>query len=106
MNQGQGHNNATKVQKVMVQPITLIFKHFQSRAKVRVWLFDHKQHYIEGQILGFDEFMNLVIENAEEVKKVKQSEEDKEVKFNRTKLGRLLLKGDNISLIQSVTDKN
>ena len=48
---------------------------------------------IEGQIVGFDEFMNLVLDGAEEVN----------MKSGAKKaLGRILLKGDNITLIQNV----
>ncbi|KAF8944845.1 hypothetical protein BGZ47_003646 [Haplosporangium gracile] len=43
---------------------------------------------------GFDEFMNLVLDGAFEVD-VK--------KGTRKEIGRILLKGDNITLIQSVS---
>lgn len=43
--------------------------------------------------LGFDEYMNVVLDDAEEYH-VKTK--------NRRKVGRILLKGDNITLIQSV----
>lgn len=39
---------------------------------------------------GFDEYMNVVLDDAEEVDSKKKT---------RTPLGRLLLKGDNITLI-------
>lgn len=42
---------------------------------------------------GFDEFMNLVLDSAEEVN-IKTG--------TRKTLGRILLKGDNITLIQNV----
>ena len=42
---------------------------------------------------GFDEYMNLVLDNAEEVDMKKNT---------RKSLGRILLKGDNITLMQSV----
>jgi len=49
---------------------------------------------IEGRIIGFDEFMNVVVDDAEEVYQ-------KEGKEKRS-VGRILLKGDNITLIQQV----
>jgi len=49
---------------------------------------------IEGRIIGFDEFMNLVIDEAVEVY-VKEAKPKRE-------LGRILLKGDNITLIQQI----
>ncbi|KAI8643441.1 small nuclear ribonucleoprotein-like protein E [Parasitella parasitica] len=84
---------SSKVQKIMVQPINLIFRYLQNKSRVQIWLFDKSDLRIEGQIIGFDEFMNLVLENAEEV----------DTKNNtRLKVGRLMLKGDNITLIQGV----
>lgn len=47
---------------------------------------------IEGHIIGFDEYMNLVLDDAEEVHlKTKK----------RRPLGRILLKGDNITLLMN-----
>uniref|UniRef100_A0A8D3E5L6 Small nuclear ribonucleoprotein E n=1 Tax=Scophthalmus maximus TaxID=52904 RepID=A0A8D3E5L6_SCOMX len=64
---GQGQ----KVQKVMVQPIVSFI------------------------IAGFDEYMNLVLDDAEEVHMKTK---------NRKPLGRIMLKGDNITLLQSVSN--
>ena len=45
---------------------------------------------ITGTIIGFDEFMNIVLEDAEE----------EHVKSGKKKqLGRILLKGDNVTLM-------
>ncbi|KAJ1340224.1 hypothetical protein BSLG_005217 [Batrachochytrium salamandrivorans] len=60
---------ATKLQKIMVQPINLIFRMLQQ---------------------GFDEFMSLVLDDAEEVSTKTGA---------RKQLGRILLKGDNITLL-------
>lgn len=81
-----------KVQKVMVQPINLIFRFLQNRSRVSVWLYGNVSMRIEGHIVGFDEYMNLVLDEAEEhfVKSDK-----------RKKLGRIMLKGENITLIQN-----
>ncbi|CAI2181049.1 3399_t:CDS:2 [Funneliformis geosporum] len=57
---------ATKVQKIMVQPINLIFKYLQNKTRVQIWLYEQVDLRIEGQIIGFDEFMNLVLDNGEE----------------------------------------
>ncbi|GAA5816143.1 small nuclear ribonucleoprotein-like protein E [Thamnidium elegans] len=84
---------SSKVQKIMVQPINLIFRYLQNKSRVQIWLFDKTDMRIEGQIIGFDEFMNLVLEDGEEI----------DTKNNtRIKIGRLMLKGDNITLIQGV----
>jgi len=79
-------------QRVMVQPINVIFKNLQQRAKVVIWLYDNIEMRIEGRIIGFDEFMNVVMDEAAEVY-VKESKP-------RRELGRIMLKGDNITLIQ------
>ncbi|KAI9005802.1 small nuclear ribonucleoprotein-like protein E [Phycomyces nitens] len=86
---------ATKVQKIMVQPINLIFRYLQNKSRVQIWLFDKSDMRIEGQIIGFDEFMNLVLDDAEEVMTKEKT---------RRSIGRVMLKGDNISLIQSVNN--
>lgn len=82
-----------KVQKVMVQPINLIFRYLQNRSRVEVWLYESVSLRIEGHIVGFDEYMNLVLDEAEE---------HYTKTGRRRKLGRILLKGENITLIQNV----
>ncbi|KAI8807583.1 small nuclear ribonucleoprotein E [Cladochytrium replicatum] len=82
-----------KVQKVLLQPITLMFRYLQQKVRVQIWLYEQVDLRIEGRILGFDEFMNLVLEEAEEISVKKDT---------RKPLGRILLKGDNITLIQTV----
>uniref|UniRef100_A0A182JD02 Probable small nuclear ribonucleoprotein E n=1 Tax=Anopheles atroparvus TaxID=41427 RepID=A0A182JD02_ANOAO len=82
----------SKVQKVMVQPINLIFRYLQNRSRVQVWLYENTHLRIEGHIVGFDEYMNLVLDESEEYNIKKQT---------RRQLGRIMLKGDNITLIQN-----
>ena len=60
------------------------------KTRVSIWLHDTTDLTIEGEILGFDEYMNLVLDNAEEVSK-----------DGRTKVGRILLKGDNITMLRN-----
>lgn len=78
----------------MVQPINLIFRHLQNKARVQVWLYGRSSMRIEGVIIGFDEFMNLVVDEAEEVYT--------KTGGKRRSLGRILLRGDNITLISPV----
>ncbi|CAH3016416.1 unnamed protein product [Porites evermanni] len=81
-----------KVQKVMVQPINLIFRYLQNRSRIQIWLYEQVNMRIEGHIIGFDEYMNLVLDDAEEVHlKTKK----------RRPLGIILLKGDNITLLMN-----
>lgn len=79
--------------KSMLPPINLIFKYLQQQSLVTIWLYEQTQLRIQGKIRGFDEFMNIVIDDAVEV-----SIED----GSREELGRILLKGDNITLISSL----
>ena len=79
-----------RLQKIMTLPINLIFRYLQSGARVVVWLYDRTDLRIEGKILGFDEFMNVVLGDAEEIR-VKAK--------TRRAVGRIMLKGDNISVI-------
>eukprot|EP00631_Chrysoreinhardia_giraudii_P000650 CAMPEP_0197414802 /NCGR_PEP_ID=MMETSP1170-20131217/1486_1 /TAXON_ID=54406 /ORGANISM="Sarcinochrysis sp, Strain CCMP770" /LENGTH=98 /DNA_ID=CAMNT_0042941555 /DNA_START=119 /DNA_END=415 /DNA_ORIENTATION=- len=80
------------VKKVMTQPINLIFRFLQSRTRIQIWLYENTTMRIEGRIIGFDEYMNVVLDDAEEINmKTKQ----------RTRLDRILLKGDTITLMQT-----
>ena len=85
-----------KVQKILVQPINLIFRHLQNKARIQIWLNENPNLRIQGNIIGFDEFMNLVLDNACEVDMKKNQE--------KTEIGRILLKGENITLIQKIDD--
>lgn len=85
----------TKLTKIMVQPITVIFRHLQSKTRVQIWLYEQMSSRLEGRIIGFDEFMNIVLEDAVEVS---------QKTMKRTKLGRVLVKGDNITLITKAPD--
>ena len=55
-----------------------------------MWLYEQVNVRIEGRIIGFDEYMNLVLDDAEELDVKKQE---------RKTLGRILLKGDTITLM-------
>mmetsp|Transcript_46723 Transcript_46723/g.93582 ORF Transcript_46723/g.93582 Transcript_46723/m.93582 type:complete len:90 (-) Transcript_46723:130-399(-) len=82
----------SKVQKIMTQPINLIFRFLQNKSRIQVWLYEQTDLRIEGQIIGFDEYMNLVLDNAEELSMKKKT---------RKGLGRILLKGENITLMMA-----
>ncbi|KAI9634599.1 putative small nuclear ribonucleoprotein E [Dioszegia hungarica] len=84
--------------KVMVQPINILFNYLQKHTRVVLWLYDNTEFRIEAFIIGFDEFMNVVLDDAEEVYDC-SAKAGKEPKPRR-ELGRILLKGDNITLVQ------
>ncbi|KYK62021.1 hypothetical protein DCS_03166 [Drechmeria coniospora] len=103
--------------RVLLPPINMIFKLLQTNAVVSVWLYEQLGIRIEGKIRGFDEFMNLVIDNAVEVGLVTKSSTNTEEtrkplgttpgsgrrRWTNPGAGQILLKGDNVSLIQSVS---
>lgn len=86
----------------MVPPINCIFGYLQQQSVVTIWLFEQVGIRIRGKISGFDEFMNVVVEDAVEIPvDVKNGVEELE---KSKRLGKILLKGDNITLITPVDD--
>mmetsp|Transcript_12563 Transcript_12563/g.14884 ORF Transcript_12563/g.14884 Transcript_12563/m.14884 type:complete len:89 (-) Transcript_12563:168-434(-) len=79
--------------KVMTQPINQIFRLLQNKSRIQIMLYEQTNMRIEGVIIGFDEYMNLVLDDAEELDMKKKQ---------KTSLGRILLKGDNITLLMQV----
>lgn len=75
----------------MTNPITQVFNFLQNETRIQIWLYENTDLRIEGKLIGFDEYMNLVLDDAEEILMKRNKE--------RKKLGRIMLKGDNISLI-------
>lgn len=92
---GGGGSSAggARVKKVMTQAINLMFEFLKNKERISVWLYENTSLKIEGVIVGFDEYMNLVLDDAEEVH-VRSGE--------RQRVGRILLKGDCITLVQRV----
>jgi small nuclear ribonucleoprotein E len=84
-----------KSQPKSVNPLAVIFKFLQSKSRVEIWLYDNEDIRLEGKILGFDEFMNIVLDETFEIKtKSKTSRQ----------LGKLLVKGENVTLIRGITE--
>ncbi|KAK9229758.1 hypothetical protein WN944_022724 [Citrus x changshan-huyou] len=48
---------STKVQRIMTQPINLIFRFLQSKARIQIWLFEQKDLRIEGRIINIIDLM-------------------------------------------------
>ncbi|XP_021562461.1 small nuclear ribonucleoprotein E-like [Carlito syrichta] len=88
-------DQSQKVQKVMVQTINLIFGYLKNKSWIQVWLYEQVNMRIAACIIGFDEYMNLVLDYAEEIHSKTQS---------RKQLCWIMLKGDNITLLQSVSN--
>lgn len=76
--------------KSQTEPLRAIFRFLQSKTRVQIWLYEQPHTRLEGKLIGFDEFMNVVLDDAEEVDVKKKG---------RKALGRIMLKGDNITLV-------
>lgn len=48
---GYGGGRPKKFQKVMTQPINLIFRFLQNKARVQIWLYEQVNMRIEGRII-------------------------------------------------------
>ena len=91
------YRDAEKPQgKTMIQPINLMFRFLQNRERVCIWLYGRSNMRIEGVIVRYDEFMNIVMDKAAELHIKKRT---------RREIGRILLKGDCISLIHPADPK-
>eukprot|EP00599_Poterioochromonas_sp_BG-1_P015523 CAMPEP_0173156064 /NCGR_PEP_ID=MMETSP1105-20130129/14522_1 /TAXON_ID=2985 /ORGANISM="Ochromonas sp., Strain BG-1" /LENGTH=81 /DNA_ID=CAMNT_0014072697 /DNA_START=60 /DNA_END=301 /DNA_ORIENTATION=+ len=73
---------APRVKKVMTQPAHLIYEYLKNRDRVLIWLYENTALRLEGIIVGFDEYMNVVLDEANEVN-TKNG--------NRRSIGRILL---------------
>jgi small nuclear ribonucleoprotein E len=83
---------AKRVKKVTTLPINVIFSHLQQKTRVKIWLYEDTRMILEGQIIGFDEYMNMTLDEACEMDTKTGKKEN---------IGRILLKGDAITLLQS-----
>eukprot|EP01083_Nonionella_stella_P008464 24437_1 len=72
--------------------IFLLHRPSQQKNRVKVWLYEDTRMSLEGQIIGFDEYMNMTLDDAVEI--------DKKT-GKKTNVGRILLKGDAITLLQN-----
>lgn len=79
--------------KMNTPPLNMIYRFLQTEARVQIWLFERPEIRLEGVIKGFDEFLNVVVDACEEVNRKKST---------RKALGRILLKGENITLIRNL----
>jgi len=68
----------------------------QSKSRVKIWLYEDTRMTLEGQIIGFDEYMNMTLDDAVELDTKTGKRRD---------IGRILLKGDNITLIQDANPR-
>jgi len=96
------HKMSTNKSKGVIPPINCIFNYLQQQTTVTFWLYEQTGIRIRGKISGFDEFMNIVIDDALEIPV--DSKTSVEMLDKSKKLGKIMLKGDNITLITSVDE--
>ena len=52
----------------LIPPINQLYRFMNSGSSMRIWLRDDTSMFIDGTIVGFDEYMNLTLDNAFEVR--------------------------------------
>ncbi len=85
----------------MVMPLNVLEN--SMNRKLSLLLKDGRQ--LEGKLAGFDEYMNMVLEDTEETiripgKRTEENEDEPEVKVRR--LGMVILRGNNVVTITPV----
>lgn len=45
-----------------INPLAVIFRFLQNKSRVEIWLYDNNEIRLEGKIMGFDEYMNIVLD--------------------------------------------
>ena len=81
--------------KALEPPPHVLFGYIKEGRRVKVHMNQNAKMFIEGVIIGFDEFMNLVLEDACEL----YTNSDTKVP-----LGKVLLRGDTIGMVHPVTE--
>jgi small nuclear ribonucleoprotein E len=79
--------------RVKQTPDHVIHSFLKEKQKVRVWLMHDNRTRIEGVLVGYDEFMNLILENASEINCKSGS---------AVPIGKIILRGDTVGLIHAV----
>ncbi|ELP89788.1 hypothetical protein EIN_425100 [Entamoeba invadens IP1] len=82
-----------RAKRAMLAPVRYYADLIRNKQKVTIWLYENTAMKIEGRITAFDTYMNITLEQAEEVY-VKTS--------NRRSIGNIMLKGDNIAVVQKI----
>lgn len=77
----------------MIRPANVLFQFIKDKQRVCVWLVHDANIRIEGVMLGCDQFMNIVLGDASEVHMIQKE---------TIKIGKLLLRSDNVGLIHPV----
>lgn len=79
-----------KSKKKALGPIENLFIFMEKGITVEIWTEHNENLWFQGVIIGFDEWMNLTLDNAKEINIKKGTVEP---------LGRIILKGDTLSVV-------
>lgn len=86
-------SNTTTSARQIQRPANVIYQFIVEGRRVRVWLVHDAQVQIEGVLVGYDQFMNVVLDDASEV----------DLKTNKvTKVGKMLLRSDNVGVVHPI----
>ncbi|EPY29980.1 small nuclear ribonucleoprotein E [Strigomonas culicis] len=91
--------------KQMVNPSRVIFNYMKEKQRVCVWLVHDAHTRYEGDLVGYDEFMNVVLDHACEInlkKRQRAAGEGPAAAAPQQPLGKILLKGDTVGLIHPI----
>lgn len=77
------------------KPLNAIYGFLKEKARVMVWLQHDNHTRIEGILVGYDEFFNLILEDAVEHNTKRGGD--------GFPLGKLLLKGDTVGMVHKLT---
>ena len=90
-------NNSYRKKKKLTRPIVMAFKFLQKQTKVEIWLNEDMDTRYTGTIVGMDEYMNLTLDGTMEHNSKLGTEK---------RLGKIVMKQDNICLIHSLDEMN
>lgn len=82
-----------KVQKLLVNPVSMLFKFMQTCSRVEIWLMANCDIRFQGTIIGLDEYMNLTLDSVVEINQKRGTQKH---------LGRIVLKSDNICQVHAI----
>lgn len=82
--------------KALEPPLHMLFGYLKEEKRVRIHLNQNPKMIIEGKLVGFDEFMNVVLDDAQEIYLNKKSHAD---------IGTVMLRGECVGLVHEAPHK-
>lgn len=79
--------------KILEPPLHVLFGYLKEGSRIRVHLNKNNKMCIEGTLLGFDEFMNLVLDDAYEIYLASDT---------KIPLGKTMLRGEVIAIVHPI----